>query len=80
MLVARLKVSNTKVLHHHPGVFNPWDVALCGHDLTGDEDLGWGTAKKREGQVTCQDCARLMHVLSKVKREDYVLARSTPQH
>jgi hypothetical protein len=74
MKVARLKVERYRVIQHHPGVEQPWDVALCGQDLMGDDWLGWGTAEKVEGKVTCPDCARIIHACRQLNREDYVLS------
>lgn len=50
---------------HYDGVFQPGDVALCGHDLMGDSHLGWDQGVETKRKVNCQSCLIIIeHVKS----------------
>ena len=73
MKVAQLTITDnglSKTENHHPGVNQPWDVALCGQDLRGDSIAGesWEEHKQVNGKVTCYQCLIIILEVKKLKK------------
>jgi hypothetical protein len=58
-----------KVLHF--GGPNNNDMALCGHDLAGDESLGWTVlGPVIYGRVNCPNCIAIVQYCRKIKANE----------
>ena len=73
MKVAELTIINdgiSKTENHHPGVNQPWNVALCGQDLRGDNIAGesWEECKPVNGKITCPQCLDIIYVIRQLKK------------
>lgn len=69
MKTAKIKIDGKWTIHH-PGILQPFDSALCGQDLIGDESLGWGIAEESTQRITCSDCIRIIEACWQVKKTD----------
>lgn len=54
---------------HFVGDFQQ-DYSLCGHDLAGDEDMGWTEGVYTTSKVNCQDCIRIVRYCKAIGEEE----------
>lgn len=62
---AKLKIKGEVEKVHHPGVLQPYDVALCGQDLIGDTE--WEIAIVTNEKINCEICIRIIVECKKIK-------------
>lgn len=54
----------------HVGSVLSGDSSLCGHDLAGDETMGWSMGEPTKDKVTCEDCIRVVDYARKIKESE----------
>lgn len=59
--------------------FGQKDMALCGHDLAGDDCYGYTyeEATDTKEKVNCKDCIAIVEYCKKIKASEY---KSKPHH
>ena len=77
MKVAKLTIQDGKSIKtncHHPGIWQPWDISLCGQDLMGDT-IGsehWDQAIRVNGKIDCPDCLAIIRTCRALHKSAFI--------